>query len=158
MNKERNEIRSYAYSSVMNVAIGIFSLYPVILLIVSVGNGSVSVVWPTIAAIAAAIVVLWIVSRRGAYISINTTDKTLSSAVFGLKTRSIAISSITHIGTRGAFGGWTVMQITYRQSNGKERTGGYGAKQTLERKSFQEILDALVNINPNLHIPSELRK
>ena len=52
---------------------------------------------------------------------------------------------------------WTVMKITFQTIDGKKRTVGVGAKQTLDKVQFQKILDALVNINPSLQIPPELR-
>jgi hypothetical protein len=56
------------------------------------------------------------------------------------------------------FGAWTVMEVTYGKSNGSTKKVGVGAKETLDKVKFQELLDAIVTINPTLRIPPELRK
>ncbi len=55
------------------------------------------------------------------------------------------------------FGSWTVMEITYRTVEGRLTKVGVGAKETLDKLDFQKILDSIIEINPNLHIPPELR-
>ena len=49
------------------------------------------------------------------------------------------------------------MEITYRTVEGRLTKVGVGAKETLDKLDFQKILDSIIEINPNLHIPPELR-
>jgi hypothetical protein len=106
-----------------------------------------------------AIWLLWTASRRGTFIVINLNKKTLQGSNFFIKTTPIPIETITHIGTRGMFGGAaTEVEITYTTPNGQKMTIGYGARNVLNPPELQKILKALVTINPALQIPSELQE
>jgi hypothetical protein len=54
-------------------------------------------------------------------------------------------------------GGLTVMTVTYVLPNGKKKMVNAGGKESLD-SNFQKILDAIVEINPSLRIPPELRR
>ena len=105
------------------------------------------------------ILALWILTHPKSYISVDKTNNTFRSSTFCFRVWDIPISTITRIGTRGTFAGaLTIMTITYRKSNGNEKTVNCGSKQTFDKVSLQKVLDALVKINLKLHIPPELRK
>jgi hypothetical protein len=53
-------------------------------------------------------------------------------------------------------GAATEVEITYRKPNGREKTVGYGTTTFLNPKELRRVLDALVKINPSVHIPHEL--
>jgi len=104
-----------------------------------------------------AVGLLWVASRYGTFIAVDPDSKTLRAANFFIPTKSIPIASITHIGTRGMFvGAVTEIEITYREPDGRRKTVGYGTKNFLDRKDLKGVFDALVTINPNLHVPNEL--
>jgi hypothetical protein len=48
------------------------------------------------------------------------------------------------------------IEITYRQSDGRKKTVGYGTKNFLDPKDLKRVLDALVTINRGLRVPNEL--
>jgi hypothetical protein len=154
---ETNEVKSYVRSRIVNGLIGIMAAYPLVMIVVSIFNGRVVIVWPIIVIVSLALWLLWIAARRGTFIAINLQRGVLRGSAFFLKPREIPIASITHVGTSGMFGGWTVMEVTYQRPDGSKKTVGFGAKETLDKVSFEQILDALVRINPNLRIPPELR-
>jgi hypothetical protein len=154
---ETNEMRSYVKSRVVNGFIGVMAAYPLVMTVVSIFNGRFVIVWPIIVLISLALSFLWIASRRGTFVAIDTQRGVLRGSAFFLKPREIPIASITHLGISGMFGRWTVMEVTYKRPDGSTKKVGFGAKETLDNVSFQRILDALGRINPNLHIPRELR-
>ena len=112
----------------------------------------------TVAAIGySAISLVWIASRHGTFIAVDPDAKTLRASNFFMRTRPIPIDSITRIGTRGMFvGAVTEIEITYRESDGRRKTVGYGTKNFLDRKDLKRVFDALVTINPSLRVPNEL--
>jgi len=90
-------------------------------------------------------------------IAVDPETKTLRASNLFIPTKRIAIDSITHIGTRGMFvGAATEIEITYRQSDGRKKTVGYGTKNFLDPKDLKRFFDALIRINPGLRIPNEL--
>jgi hypothetical protein len=103
------------------------------------------------------VVAVWIILHPKSYISVDKTDSIFRSYVFGFVSHEIPISSITDIGTTGSFlGALKIITITYRKSNGTEKTVRVGSKQTYNKVSLLKVLHYLVEINPKLHIPSEL--
>jgi hypothetical protein len=154
-----NEIRSYLNPSNGNITFGAFGVGFLFLQLIAISNGRFLKKLPVFLLIYPAIALVWYAQRKSTYIAVDLDKQTLNgSAVFFLPVRKIPIASITHIGTRGMYlGGLTVMAITYISPNGKKKTVGVGAKQTLDEVQFQKILDALVELNPKLHVPSELR-
>lgn len=152
-----NEIRSYVSSNVANGLVGIMALYPLVMILVALSRGNLfNVLWLP-AFVFFVLVLLWLALRKGTYIAIDPQKDTLIGSAFFFPPRKILISSITHVGVGRMFLSWTVMKITFQTIDGKKRTVGVGAKQTLDKVQFQKILDALVNINPSLQIPPELR-
>lgn len=155
---DNNEIRSYADKRLVNGLISIMAAYPLVAFFVAILNGRFLKVWPVIFVISMALWVLWIASRRGTFIAVDSQRALLRASAFFLRPREIPIPLITHVGISGMFGLWTVMDITYQKSDGSKKTVGCGAKETLDKVTFQKVLDAIVAINPTLHIPPELRK
>jgi hypothetical protein len=155
MNKE---IRCYGNNRVANGLIGIMvGGFSVMLLAgVVVGNYYVSVVLGV--CIYPLLWLLWYASRRGTFIVVDLGRRTLQGSNCFIRTRRIPIKAITRIGTRGMFAGAaTEIEIIYREPNGREKTVGYGTTNFLDHQDLQKLLDAIVAINPLLHIPSELR-
>lgn len=112
----------------------------------------------TVAAIGYSIILfVWIASRHGTFIAIDPDARTLQASNFFIRTRAIPIDTITHIGTRGMFAGAaTGIEITYRQSDGRKKTVGYGTKNFLDPKQLKRFFDALITINPGLRVPNGL--
>jgi hypothetical protein len=151
------EIRSYISANVANGLIGVMALYPAAMILVAISRGTtLNVLWLP-ASICLTLIVLWCALRMGTYISIDLQNETLNGAAFFLPPRTISVSAITHVGVGGAFLSWTVMKVTFRTVGGTKRTVGVGIKQALDKGSFDRILEAIVRINPDLVVPSELR-
>jgi hypothetical protein len=121
------------------------------------GNGlstDLSVLFSTLLMILA----VWILMHPKSFISVDKTDGVFRSRIFGVRSREIPISAITRIGTRGTFlGAMTVMTITYRKPTGKEVTVRSVSKQSYDKASFHKVMDAIAELNPKLHIPTELK-
>ena len=129
------------------------------MLFVSILNGRVLQVSPVVVLISLALLLWWIASRRGTYIAVDQLAKTLYGSNFFLRSRRIPIAAITRIATRGVLVGLaTEIEITYRNANGCEKTIGYGTTNCLNHTDLKALLDALVAINPNLHVPRELQQ
>jgi hypothetical protein len=158
MKTTKNEIRSYLKS--YNSAFGFGGIGACFLLfqIIAISNGRFFKTLPAFLLIYLVIGFAWYIQRKVEYIAIDLEQKTLNSISFlGLPRRKIPVASMTHIGTRGMFaGGLTVMTITYTLPDGKKGTVNAGGKESLD-SNFEKILDTLVEMNPNLHIPPELR-
>jgi hypothetical protein len=155
MNKE---IRCYGNHRVANGLVGLmaggFSL--MILGGLLVGNYFVALLFGSI--VYPALFLLWYALRRGSFIAVDLDLKTLQASNFFIRTRGIPISSITRIDTRGIFAGAaTLIEVTYRRPNGPEKTVGYGTTNFLNHADLRKLLDAIVDINSHLRIPSELR-
>jgi len=104
------------------------------------------------------ILAVWILMHPKSLISVDKTDGVFRSRIFGVRSREIPISAITRIGTRGTFlGAMTVMTITYRKPTGKEVTVRSVSKQSYDKASFHKVMDAIAELNPKLHIPTELK-
>ena len=112
----------------------------------------------TVAAIGYSVIsLIWIASRHGTFIAVDPGARTLQASNFFIRTSAIPIDTITHIGTRGMFAGAVAeIEITYRQSDGRKKTVGYGTKNFLDPKDLKRFFDALIRINPGLRIPNEL--
>jgi len=103
-------------------------------------------------------VAAWIILHPKSYVSVDKTDGVFRSRVFGFASHEIPISAITHIGTRGTFlGAMSVMTITYRKFDGKTVTVRSVSKQSYDKASFRNVMDAITELNPKLTIPAELR-
>jgi RsiW-degrading membrane proteinase PrsW (M82 family) len=153
------EVRAYMKSSNANIAFGGMGICFVVLQLIAISSGTFTKTLPIFLAIYVILGVVWYVQRKGVYIAVDMDKETLNGArFFGLPPKEIPIASIIRIGTRGMFvGGLTVMTVTYLLPSGKEKTVNAGGKQSFYAVQFQKILDALVEINPKIHIPSELR-
>jgi hypothetical protein len=100
---------------------------------------------------------VWIASRYGTFIAVDPERKTLRASNFFIPAKPILVGSITDIGTRGMFAGAaTEIEITYRKSDGRKHTVGYGTTNFLNHKDLRRVLDALSDINPSLRLPREL--
>ncbi len=153
------EIKCYGNQKFVNGSIVALSIFPLIMLIVSITDGDFLRVLPVVASIFAALGLFWYASQKGTFIAVDLDNKTLRASNWFIKTNSIPVNTITHIGTRGMFAGTaTEIEITYIKSDGKKRTIGYGTKNFLNPPDLQKILKALVTINPELEMPSELQK
>jgi hypothetical protein len=159
MSVNNDEVRSYLKSSNADIAFGGIGICLLILQLISIASGTFIKSLLMFLIIYLVLGLIWYSQRNGEYIAIDLDKETLNGArFFGLPSKKIPIASITHIGTRSMFaGGLTVMTVTYVLPNGQERTVNVGGKQSLDSR-FQNILDALVEINPKLTIPSQLRK
>jgi hypothetical protein len=153
-----NEIRCYGNPKVVNGFFGIMAAYPLTMLLISLANARFVRVLPIIVLISLAISVWWVASRKGFFILVNPKSRTLQAVNFFIRTREIPIASITYIGTRGMFmGAATGIEVTYRKSDGMEKTVGYGTKNFLNPPDLQRVLETLVTINPSLELSAELR-
>jgi hypothetical protein len=152
-----NEIRSYISSSSTNMFLAVFVSGFLLLQLIAISNGRFNKTLPIFLFIYAATIFIWYMQRKYAYIAIDLNKKTLNGAsFFGFPPNKIPINSIIHVGTRSMFvGGLTVMTVTYILPNGKKKTVNAGGKESLD-SNFQKILDALVEINPKLYVPTEL--
>jgi hypothetical protein len=151
------EIRCYGKPRVANGLVLVIAAG----LSLMVGSGLLEGNYTAALAVAAigyfAVSLVWIGSRHGTFIAVDPDTKTLRASNFFIRTRPIPIDSITRIGTRGMFvGAVTEIEITYRESDGRRKTVGYGTKSFLDRKDLKRVFDALVAINPSLRVPNEL--
>ena len=154
-----SEIRSYLKPYNADITFGIFAVGAFLIQLIAASNGRFVKTFTVFLLIYLSIAIIWHAQRRGTFIAVNLDKKTLDAvAAFFLPRKRIPIGSIIHIGTRGMFvGGLTVMTATYVLPNGKKKMVNAGGKESLD-SNFQKILDALVEINPSLRIPPELRK
>jgi hypothetical protein len=155
--EERGEIRCYGNPRVINGFAGVMAIYPVVAIFVSVLNGRVFLVsWlPFVFLIG--IFQLWYASLHGTFIGVDLDSELLIASNWFIRTKPVPIGSITRLGTRGMFAGAaTEVEITYRKPSGREKTVGYGTTTFLNPKELRRVLDALVKINPSVHIPHEL--
>jgi len=125
------EIRSYTDPSVGNVTAGIIGGGFFLMELISIPEGTFIKTLPMSIVIYLLVVALWFGMNRGTYISVDLENKTLNGSALFLPPRKSPIASITHIGVRGMFLSWTVMQITYQLPNGKKKTVGVGQKKRL---------------------------
>jgi hypothetical protein len=154
-----SEIRSYLKSYNSNFAFGGLGACFVLFQVIATANGRFLKTLPIFLLIYPTIALAWYIQRKVEYIAVDLEKKTLDSISFlGLPRKRIPIASMIHIGTRNMFvGGLTVMTVTYVLPNGKKKTVNAGGKESLD-SNLQKILDALVEINPSLRIPHELRR
>ena len=140
-----------------NGLIAVIAIYPLVFIFVSLSNGRFLSVWWLPLLMFIGLGLIWVASRRGTFIVVDLNRKTLHASNFFIRTRSIPIESITHIGTRGMFvGAATEIEITYRKPDGRKHTVGYGTTNFLNLKDLRTVLDTLVEINPSLRLPHEL--
>lgn len=126
--------------------------------LIAISNGRLFITLPAFLLIYPTVFILWRLLRRAIYIAVDLEKKTLNGALFFGFQNKIPIASIIHLGARGMMlGGLTVMTVTYVLPNGRKKIVNAGGKESLDA-NFSKILDALVEINPNLQIPSELRR
>src|SRR5215471_13504580 len=119
------EIRCYGNSKVVNGLVGLMVAGFSLMLVAGILVGNYYVVLLLGSTIYPALFLLWLASRRGNFIAVDPHLKTLRASNFFIKTRRIPISSITRIGTRGIFvGAATLIEVTYRKPNGREKTLG----------------------------------
>jgi len=148
-------MKSYNYNTFLAVfCVGFFLLQ-----LIATSNGRFFKALPIYLVANVVAIFIWYMQRKYAYIAVDLEKNTLNAAsFFGLPSKKIPISTINHIGTKGMYaGGMTVMTITYILPDGKMKKVLCGGKESLDA-NFQKILDALVEINPKLHVPAELRK
>jgi hypothetical protein len=152
------EIKCYGKAKVANGLIGVMAGEFTIMFLSGLLVGSYYTVLSLAIFVYPALWLLWFASRRGTFIVVNQTQKTLQASNFFITTSAIPIESITHIGTRGMFvGAASEIEITYRRSNGRDETVGFGATTFLNHADSGKILGAIVALNPQLGIPAELR-
>ena len=136
--------------------------YAAAILMVVLAASGLSLGLSTLPIICSAILIilaLWMFAHPKSYISVDKKNAVISSSVFGFKTWEFPVSSITKISTVGSFVGTIkIMNISYRQPSGKERTVRAGSKQTFEKDAFEEVLKELSVLNPSVQIPSDLKK
>jgi hypothetical protein len=152
-----HEIRCYGNQRVANGLVAVMAIYPLVFILVSLSNGRFLSVWWLPLLMFIGLGLIWVASRRGTFIVVDLNRKTLHASNFFIRTRSIPIESITHIGTRGMFvGAATEIEITYRKPDGRKKTIGYGTTNFLNPKDLKRVFDALLEINPSLRLPHEL--
>lgn len=155
--QQTKEIRSYVSPRLANGAVGYIAACFLIMAAISVLVGRMLETWPLFVLIGAILYFVWLGIRRGTFIAIDSTQRTLRGSGFFLRGRAIPIEAITRINARGIFlGAWTTMTVTYRKPGGNPKTVEVGIKEGFQ--NFDRILDVLVDINPKLRIPSELRQ
>ena len=157
MKMDHDEIKCYASSKAVYVFAGMMFLLALAGLSAGFGDGPFYAQLPALFSGILVLVGLWILIHPKSYISIDKTDGMLRSSVFGFKTWEIPISSITRIETAGSFlGAIKIITISHRKPNGVERTVRAGSKQTYDKASLHKVLRGLVEVNPTLHMPSDL--
>ena len=105
-----------------------------------------------------ALLALWVFMHPQAYIAVDKARGVFLGYEFGFKSREIPIAAITQIGIRGTFlGAMNVMTITYRKPDGKIVTIRSVSKQSYDKASFRNVMNAMTELNPRLTIPAELR-
>jgi hypothetical protein len=153
----QNEIRCYGNPKVANGLVGVMTAGFSLMFLAGILVGNYSVVLSLGGAVYPALFLLWFASRRGTFIAVDLQLETLQASNFFIRTRKIPIDSITRIGTRGIFvGAATLIEVTYNTTDGREKTLGYGTTNFLNHHGLRRVFDAIVAINPRLHIPSEL--
>jgi hypothetical protein len=158
MASANNEIRSYLKPYNSNFAFGGLEACFLLFQIIATSNGRFFKTLPIFLLVYPTIALAWFIQRKIEYIAVDLEKKTLNSISFlGLPRKTIPVTSMVHIGTRGMFvGGLTVMSVTYIAPNGKKKTVNAGGKESFD-SNFQKLLDPLIEINPSLRIPPELR-
>jgi hypothetical protein len=153
---DHDEITCYANPKTVCASAGLLFILAIAGLSEGFGGGvfaDLSVAFSILLAAVAA----WITLHPKSYISVDKTDGVFRSRVFGFASREIPISAITHIGTRGTFlGAMSIMTITYRKSDGKTVTVRSISKQSYDKASFRNVMNAITELNPKLTIPTEL--
>lgn len=151
------EIRCYGAPKIANGLILVVAAGLSLMVLAGVLEGNYAPA-ATIGAIGySAIFLVWIASRHGTFIAVDPESQTLRASNFFIPTKSIPVGSISNIGTRGMFAGAaTEIEITYRKADGRKDTVGYGTINFLNHKDLRRVLDALLDINPNLRLPHEL--
>jgi hypothetical protein len=151
------QIKCYGSSKVVNGWFGIMAAYPAVMLVITVANGRFFQVWPALLFAAFALWLWWHASRRGTYIAVDQRTRRIFGSNLFIRSRDIPIDAITGISTRQIFAGLaTETEVTYRKSNGRQKTVGYGTTNFLDHVCLRRILDAIVAMNPKLRIPPEL--
>jgi hypothetical protein len=159
MTTNNDEIRCYQDPRIIVRVIEIVALYPLLLLGAAAYNGHfLQVLWLPVL-IFALLFLFWYTARWGTYILVNKNKKILQASNYFFRTKPILVESIVSIDTRSAFAGAaTEIEISYVKPDGKKTVLGYGARNFLNSDDLRKILETLVDINPKLHIPLELRK
>ena len=152
------EIRSCANTKTVYASAGLMFILALAGLSGGFSSNGLSTYLSVLFSILLMVLALWILTHPKSYISVDKTDGVFRSRIFGFRSREIPIAAITHIGIRGTFlGAMNVMTITYRKPNGKEVTVRSVSKQSFDKASFQKVMYTLVELNPKLHIPTELK-
>jgi hypothetical protein len=158
MPGNNDEMRCYQNPGAILRVIEIMGLYPLLLLGASIYHGTLTKTFWLPITIFVFLFLFWYASRWGNFIVVRRDKQVLEASNYFFRTKSILIKSIVSIGTRSAFAGSAIeMEITYLKPGGKKKVLGFGTKNLLNRADLQKILSALVEINPKLHIPAELR-
>jgi hypothetical protein len=151
MESNHNEIRAYTKPKAAYAFVGLLLFLAASGL--SVGPSPFPIALSTILVVVA----LWILNHPRSYISIDRDNNVMKSFVFGIKNWEVPISTITNIGTNGTFlGAIKIMIISYRKFNGEEKTVRAGSIQAIDKASLHKVLQALGEMKPSLHIPTEL--
>jgi len=154
---DKKEIRYYSNKNIIKAFIGVMSLYPLTVTILSFYDKKfLEMIW-SIILMWLLLVLFWVASVKGTYITVNKDTKKLGSSNFFIKMKEIPIESIIKIGTRGMYAGTaSLIEVTYIDEKGNKKTLGYGTKNLLQ-DNLKKMLNTLVEINPQIDLSSDLK-
>lgn len=158
MTISNKELRAYLNPNIGNITFGGFFIGFILLQLLTMLAGTFIRTLPVFVCIYLVIAIVWYAQRHYFYIALNIENQTLYGTKFFGFGRQIPIASIIRLGSRGMFlGAQKTLTITFLKNKGKSSTVLFGSPSSLDSVQFHKILDKLVELNPRLEIPCELR-
>lgn len=137
----------------INFAIGVFSFCFLLMIVPAIVTGTFQKILPVIGLFIIFLAIVWLGLAKGTYILLDAKrDLFITSGFFFSK--SIPLSEITKIETRGMFGGvMNKIVLIYRDRNGNTNTLNSMTRESFKSGDFVKFAKALQSLNKSISIP-----